>query len=195
MKKRIFTLCICAALMLMLFGCNTDGFCRGTISDNVYKNEFAGITFTALEGWEFLSDDEIAQKTDVSKELLKDDTFRNMEEGFLPDMMAGNEDNTAVAEVAFYKGVNFPDLETGIQVQTNQIRKFYEKRNYTVSVSERETATLGSREYQKLEILITAGENVFKLFLYMAMQDGYFVTVNITAANGDGADAFETMFS
>lgn len=54
-----------------------NGLTRGTVEGNVYTSEFAGIKFTAPEGWTFAKDDYILSMMNISLDTLGDDLAVN----------------------------------------------------------------------------------------------------------------------
>ncbi len=48
---------------------NTD-FTRGVVEDNVYTSEFAGLKFTAPDGWTFAKDDYILSMMNISLDVM-----------------------------------------------------------------------------------------------------------------------------
>ncbi len=62
---------------------------RGTVSENVYTNEFVGITFTAPDSWSFYDEEELAELIGSSAEALGSDVAESLEQvPSLFDMMA-----------------------------------------------------------------------------------------------------------
>lgn len=58
--KRVLFFVLALIMVLPLISCSEEGTQRGKIDGNVYENKGVGITFTAPEGWEFMSDEEIS---------------------------------------------------------------------------------------------------------------------------------------
>lgn len=48
---------------------DSSGFQRGTVENGVYTSEFAGLTFTAPEGWEYASDEYIASLMNIGLDV------------------------------------------------------------------------------------------------------------------------------
>lgn len=71
-------LALCALLLWSAAACGagSDGgknsFAPGTVEDQTYTNRFAGITCTLDGDWEFLSEEEMAQQNEMTKEAFSD---------------------------------------------------------------------------------------------------------------------------
>jgi len=87
-------LCGCSAIYAAFDSMTPDPLTRGTISGSAYSSTFAGITFTAPEGWVFASDEELAELMDMSTDALSDAGMEFSEDALkkqvLYDMQAKN---------------------------------------------------------------------------------------------------------
>lgn len=68
-------------------------FTRGVVTDDVYTSEFAGITFTAQDGFRYYDDSEIATVYGVSEEMLGIES----EDGIVYDMYCINTDGMNIS--------------------------------------------------------------------------------------------------
>jgi len=80
--KRIITAGLFAFTAFLLCGCSLvytafdkalpDTLTRGVLEDNVYSSAFAGLMFTAPEGWEFATDGELADLMDMGADAMSE---------------------------------------------------------------------------------------------------------------------------
>ena len=84
----------------------TADITRGVLSDNTYKNDFAGLTFTADDTWEFASDSELAEKMGITEDDLTDPILAKTlaVQGTLYELFATktNDENILDATVTIY---------------------------------------------------------------------------------------------
>lgn len=84
MKKKLLLTLMMLAAILMFAGCKSKEAdavpTPGTWTDNVYENEYAGLTFTMPEGWTALSDEEISEMMGVGTEIMKESGLEFSEE-------------------------------------------------------------------------------------------------------------------
>ena len=109
MKTRIFALLLALSLLFCFTACSESEtpaakFSRGTVSDGVYTNSFAGISFALSEEWEIYSDEMIAE---MYGDVITSDENGNMLTCY--DFMAVREDGTSVTVTysdvgVFYEG-------------------------------------------------------------------------------------------
>ncbi|MEL7604241.1 MAG: hypothetical protein AAGU77_13880 [Bacillota bacterium] len=80
--KRIIPAALLVVMALLLCGCSIfytaydnalpDTLARGVIAQGVYTSDYAGLSFTAPEGWTFTTDEELADLMDMSADAMSD---------------------------------------------------------------------------------------------------------------------------
>ena len=197
---RILALVLAALMIAALTACTfsvdiSKAFSRGTQEGNVYTSTFSGITFTKPSSWTFYTDEQIADVTGTTLEMLKDnEKFTKTAEGELVDFYAvsGNGD---AATISFSKGGFLTELQASIDLSIEQIVDAYRTLNFTVDVSEQTDAKLGSVDMQKVTLMLKTTGATLQQYLYFTMVGRYVVCVTCTNASGVTDTQFEQMFS
>ncbi len=80
MNKLLKSAVALALAAMLLAGCTNSPpakeLTRGTVDKNVYTSEFAQITFTAPEGWEYADDESLAELMGVAAEALSNSELK-----------------------------------------------------------------------------------------------------------------------
>lgn len=199
MKKYSKILAIVVSLLLVLValaGCgnNTENngvnnnenkttkeaIARGVVDENnVYKSEFAGITFKLPEGFKYATDAEIAEMMNIGVDALSekhDNVEEILEKTALYDMVAQDESTGASVMVMFEK----PTLNVNVETYLKNVKKGLEsvtEMGYVVS-DEIGTEKVGQREYKTL--LANIPEYGLTQKYYTEKVDGYFVNILVT---------------
>lgn len=193
MKKTSKILLIVVSLLLVLItltGCgkNTtnenktakETIARGVIDENnVYKSEYAGITFTLPEGFKYASDQEIADMMNVGAEILsegKNDLTKVLEQTALYDMVAQDATYGTSVMVMFEKAT----ANVSVDYYLKNVKKGLESvtdMGYVVS-DDITTETVGGKEYKVLTATIPTYGLTQKY--YTQKKDGYFIDILIT---------------
>lgn len=198
MKKTIKILAIAISLILVLValtGCgndtannteNNDGktakeaIARGVIDENnVYKSEYAGITFKLPEGFKYATDEEIAEMMNIGAEVLsehRDNVAEIIDQTGLYDMVAQDENYGTSVMVMFEKAT----LNVGVDFYLSNVKKGLEEvteMGYQVS-DDLTTETVGGKEYKVLTATIP--EMGLTQKYYVQKKDGYFIDILVT---------------
>ena len=64
--KKIISLLLAICMVFLFVSCQNPTPSRGTIDENVYKNDFLKFEFTKPDSWVYYTDEEIADKCDVN---------------------------------------------------------------------------------------------------------------------------------
>ena len=80
--KRLLRTVAAILLICALGGCSLvyeaydqvlpDNLTRGVVEDEVYTSAYAGLAFTAPEGWGYATDDQLASMMDLSMDAMAD---------------------------------------------------------------------------------------------------------------------------
>ena len=155
---------------------------RGIWANDVYTNDFAGITFNLPSGWKYSSDEEIAEMMNIGVDLLNEDQkelAKIAEQTSLYDMVAQDPTTGTSVMVMFEK--------TAIKVTTD----FYidklksgledvDSLNY--SIGDVTTDNIAGETYTVLSTTVPAYNMVQKY--YIKPEGNYFVVVLFTYLEG-----------
>lgn len=157
-------------------------FERGKWEDDVYTSEFANIKFRLPVGWEYSSDEEIAEMMNIGVEALNDDQqamSKLAEQTSVYDMVANDPSTGASVMVMFEKTPMKVTTDFYIDKLKSGLEEV-ETLNYTIG--DVTTENIGGDEYTVLNTTIPAYNMVQK---YYVKQDGkYFIDILITYIEG-----------
>lgn len=133
-----------------------NGLTRGTVEGNVYTSEFAGIKFTAPEGWTFAKDDYILSMMNISLDTLGDDLAVNkalLDQAVIYDAFCMNQ--TTGANIIFEyenlaKEVPDPDKYTMDDIIASFDKQLAQISAIKYEKIKAEKATIAGKEYEKL---------------------------------------------
>ncbi|MBR2724630.1 MAG: hypothetical protein IKB72_04260 [Ruminococcus sp.] len=128
---------------------------RGTVSDNMYMSAFSGLSFTADENWNFLSDADIASMLGVTEDDLKNDKLSSTltSTGAVYDMYAQliSEDNILDANVLVMlldaNNIDFKDKTLEDTVELLASASF----GLDLASAETGSASFGGENYYKVD--------------------------------------------
>ncbi len=199
MKKIISVLLIIASLTLILCSCGEDKrIARGTVTDNVYKNESLNITFTAPSGWTFYTDEQLAEMMHISVEMFMDEELFDAEKAASTiDFMAietatANNINLSVENLK-HSGNSKMTVEEYLEKAKTQVNEQMEGIKYTFTDTGK--ATVSGDEYTTMKASCTFNGVTLTQYFYVRKVNYYMVTITATTNNGKSAASFEAMFS
>ena len=153
---------------------------RGKWENNVYKNDFANITFKLPSGWVYSSDKEIAELMNIDESTLSEDNLSKLaEQASLYDMVSNDPSTGASVMVMFEKSV----LTVTTDFYMNNLKKGLEETdelNYTIG--DVTTEKIAGEEYQVLTTSIPEYNMVQKY--YIKPEGKYFVDIIVTYIEG-----------
>ena len=170
---------------------NSD-FTRGKIEDDVYTSDFAGIKFTAPEGWTFAKDDYILSMMNIGLDVMGDNAAFNkalLDQAVIYDALC--MDQTTGANILFeYENLakEVPDpskytLDDVIAAFDKQLAAIdsikYEK-------IESDTATIAGQEYTKLVYKAEMGTISMEQVFYIRREGD--LVFCIIASNGQSGE-------
>ena len=178
---------------------NTD-FKRGTVDGDVYTSDFAGMKFTAPEGWTFAGDDYILSMMNISLDTVGDDLAVNkaiLDQVAIYDAMCVDQKTGANVIVEFEnlaKEVPNPDqytVDDCIESLDKQLSAMsaiaYEKKST-------ETVTLADQEYTRVIYKADVNANGISTTMeqvFYVRREGKFL-VCIIASNGQSNEDMTT---
>lgn len=173
---------------------------RGTISGNVYKSEFSGITFTRPDSWVYSTDEEIASALGVGADLLGIDTdFAKLAEdsGSVYDMMV-KDINTGTTINLGYENLAKSSTTNMTEKQYLDVFKNQFAAVTTMTVvfeGDYETVKLGEKDYLRAVCKTTMNGIERTQVYYVRKIDKYMNYVIVTIVDGYTISDIEAMFS
>ena len=178
---------------------NTD-FKRGTVDGDIYTSDFAGMKFTAPEGWTFAGDDYILSMMNISLDTVGDDLAVNkaiLDQVAIYDAMCVDQKTGANVIIEFEnlaKEVPDPDkytVDDCIESLDKQLSAMsaiaYEKKST-------ETVTLADQEYTRVIYKADVNANGISTTMeqvFYVRREGKFL-VCIIASNGQSNEDMTT---
>lgn len=204
--KRIFALLLTVVIVLTMASCDLGAFgasgakpTRGTIEDNVYKNEFLGFQFTKPDSWKYSTDEEIAEVMNVAVDNLMGEKFKDALEKnpAIYDMMVVDSKTGANINVVYENlkrsnstKITMEEFVEALKKQTADIS------GMTVTFSDTlDTVKLGESEFTKCVCTTTAYGTKLTQIYYLRKVGGYMASVVVTIPSGYTAADIEAMFN
>lgn len=190
--KRILSFILCAVMLFSLCSCGKRevnyakapenvAVQRGAWEGNVFLGDFSDISFTLPDGWEVVSDEDIQNAINIT-------------DGLTYDMMCQNNatgSNVAIIYEELLKTVGSKTIteEEYLSTVSDNLTSlgFY--------VSEAEKKTLGKHEFYVVSAHGEGGELTVDQYSFVRKQNGYMISVIITATNGESLEEIERSFS
>ncbi len=199
--KKFISVLMCAVLMLILTSCGgageESGISRGTIIGNVYTNESADFTFNKPAGWNYLTDEEIAETINLGQEALDLNMLEEAlaEKSTVYDMVAmdpayGNSVMVCYENTKLTAGYNLSADEylEQLKKQLDNVDAFsYEFVSSDNSVLSGTTFTRGIFK------TVSYGSELYQAY-YVKAVGNYIVTVIVTATS-ESIESIEAMFN
>lgn len=200
--KKFLTLTLAVLMIVCCASCGADAvqITHGTVEGNVYKSEFTGITFTAPDGWNFLSDEEIASIYNYASDELVPDKFAEAvsKAQSFTEMMATHTVSGTNVSIAYESltatGNGKLSEEEYLETALGQLQAM---NTMTVELVGNSTATLSGASYARSELKTTVSGVTMSQYLYARKIGDYMVVATITITNTSGytiAD-IEAMFT
>ena len=203
MKK--FLICLLACVMLLaMFGCSkddktTDGgkqtggdeLSLGEVAGNKYESEFIGIGYTLPEGWEFYTDEEIAELNNYTGNLAgKDyqDLIKNA--SIVYDMMAASPSQTDNVVVTLEKkpqaAIDKLNLAASFEASFSVVKSTYENMGYKNVSHEVTTITISGKTVTCMHVSATYAGMTMNQTSIMFKCNGYIATIAVTTMDAAG---------
>lgn len=169
---------------------------RGTVEDNVYKNDFAGFTFTNPDGWRFLTDEEISETINMGQDVMDLNAIEKAlsEKASIYDMAAQDENGNSImlcyenTMLSALREVSVDEFEQIMKTNLSEVEEI----NYEFQSSE--DVNLGETSYRKM--LYTAEVDGFEMeqAYYIKVIGKYVISVILTSTTEE-ISTMEKMFS
>lgn len=175
----------------------TKDISRGTITDGVYSNDFAGITFTNPDNWVYSTDEEISALMNNSSNIFDLSNAQEIlwEVGVMYDMMVTDPttntnvgicyENTAVTVGRAVDETEYLELvKEQLGTQSTMLCNFLEI----------DRVKLGDGDYYRLVMEISYNGVDMKQAYYCRCIDKYMVSVTVTVTGNYTIEEIEAMF-
>ena len=200
--KKLFAVIISAAVMLSLCGCAVSKLptydeLKGSCSGDTYENEYLGLKLTKPSDWTFMSDDEIAEMTGVTADLLEEGGVE-LEMGeeyydmFLTDPETGNNISCILKIVGNTGEVDYAGALDEIE---ESIKSFGEAIGMSYTFTGHDVVELCGIEFHKFGASAVYEGMNFEQAGYVAVEKGVLINVNVTVMDGTPVADIESMFT
>ena len=198
--KKIISVLMCALLMFSLVACGGAGesteLSRGMILGNIYTNNFAGFTFTKPSGWDYLTDEEIAETINIGQNALDLNAIEEAlaKKATIYDMAAsdpahGNSVMICYENTRLTAGFNLSE-DDYIEQMKKQIQN---SGVYDYEFIGSEDSTLSGTAFKKVVFKAYPEGIEINQAYYIKAIDNYIVAVIVTATT-ESVEAIEAMF-
>lgn len=198
--KKFLTLTLAVLMIVCCASCGSDEvkITHGTVEGNVYKSEFTGITFTAPDGWTFLSDEEIAKIYNYAADELVSDKFeeavanaQSFTEMMATDGTTGSNINIAYESLTASGNTKMSEQDY-LDAAMDQLKSMT---TMTVELVGTERVTLSGQSYLRAQLNTTASGINMSQYLYVRKISNYMVVTTVTIVKGYEIADIEAMFS
>jgi len=201
--KKILCALLAVLMMMSIVGCSTESakFDAGKVVGNVYTNEYAGLTFTAPDGWTFASDEEIADLMGISMDLVTENEAAQKiaELTTVYGMMAKSADQLSNVQVVFENTAlsgSKLSAEEYVEIIASQLDTVYDDFGATYEASDIRTIKIGANEYIYMDIFVDLGGVVLEQgYACRKVDSKYMANIVITAYEEGGAAALLECFN
>ncbi len=162
--KKTLALLLALIMVLSFASCSSNeeklDHIRGTVDGMVYTNDVAGISFTAPEGWEYLSDSDLAALYNLSaSEFLSEETAEKLEKtNMVYDMYCQNVNTGASININFENiGLvygNILDEESYMEISQANLKEQLSGNGMEVTSCELVTENVNGKDVPCIDIAI-----------------------------------------
>lgn len=198
--KKFLILTLAVLMSFCCVACNTViVISHGTVEDNVYTSDFTGITFTAPDGWTYLTDAEIAELVNTNADALFNESFadaiaemESFTEMMATDPKTGTNVNIVYENLATSGNTGISE-EDYLNASMEQLQSALT--GVTVKLVGSEDVTLCGANYLRAQLSTTASGISMTQYQYIRKISNYMVIVTATITTGYEVADIEAMFS
>lgn len=176
------------------------GFSLGKTSNNVYTNEFLGLSCTLPSEWKFYSDEQILELNNITKEYIDEDVSSQLEKAtIIYDMYAQNTVDNSNVNVNLERlnpvqAVTL-DIKTALEAQTDAIISTYQNMGYTDVSVNYESITVNGKKYDALRIEAKIQGYDFYGIAFTFIKNNYLANVTATSLQTDKTNTILNCFT
>ena len=201
MKK--FLVCLLACVMLLaMFGCSKDDnkggatpkdeeFALGEVAGSKYESEFIGLGFTLPEGWNFYTDEEIAEMNNYVGDIAGQD-YRDLLKNatVIYDMAAASPSQTDNVMVTLEKKPNSMlknlNLAQTLEASFSVVKSSMENMGYRNLTHEVTTLTIDGETFTAMHITGTLSGMTMRQTSIVIKCNGYLASLAVTTFDAAG---------
>ncbi len=174
---------------------NSPKIAHGTVNGNVYRNDFADITFTKPDGWKYYTDEELAKIFGLALDDYTEYEQTLIEKTTVYDMMIMSPEGANIC-------IMFEDLSVSnaqiisVEAYCNNLSKLLQnqnKRDY--EFGELFDCQLGNISYKAVDVNATEDGLTLYQRCYVRKIGKYMCVILVTVADADTIADVESMFS
>ncbi|MBE6810150.1 MAG: hypothetical protein E7521_03720 [Ruminococcaceae bacterium] len=175
-------------------------FSLGKTSNNVYTNEFLGLSCTLPSEWNFYSDEQILELNNITKEYIDEDVSSQLEKAtIIYDMYAQNNVDNSNVNVNLERlnpvqAVTL-DLKTALVAQTDAIISTYQNMGYTDVAVNYENITVDGKKFDALRIEAKIQGYDFYGIAFAFIKNSYLANVTVTSLQTDKTNTILKCFT
>lgn len=196
--KKIFAMLMALVMMMSLAACGpkeeTVEFSRGVVDGNVYTSEFAGITFTAPEGFRYYSDDEIAAVNGVTEDILDVENIDTV----VYDMYCIDEVNGTTININFENLGNLYgallDEEAYLELSLETLNTSLEGTGIGITSAETSTTEISGQEFNCIDLVLDYGGVAVYETLFVKEVSGNMMCCTVAAIDEATVDTLLACF-
>ena len=177
---------------------NQSEFSFGQVENNVYTNEFLGLSCALPSDWEFYSEEKILELNNITKEYIDDDYKEQIENAtIIYDMFAQtSKDNIKNINVNLEKlnpvQAALLDIKSALEAQKEAIISTYQNMGYTNVQVTFQKVIVDNKEYDSTKIVAKTQGIDFYAMAFTFKKSDYLVNVTVCSAGKDNtSDIFE----
>ncbi len=171
---------------------------RGTVEGNVYTSQFSGITVTAPENWEYMSEDELTALTNESVDAVDASSIvKSLAELAIGFDMVVQDPEYGTNIMIMYENYSVIGETSSVEERVGDIKdEISEESGGNYEMLTDETVTLGGESYRKLEFRYESEGIALGQAYYVRMIEDVVLSVVATYADGFATSSeIEAMFS
>ena len=196
--KRIISLLLALSMVFLFVGCQNPAPTRGTIDEDVYKNDFLKFEFTKPASWVYYTDEEIAKAINASADVFNDENLKEalknnptVYDMMVVDSITRTNINIGYENLSKSFSRNIT-VEQYIEALKEQFGKINEMN--VIFPDEYTKAKLGETEFTRVVCKTVAGGMYMTQVYYLRKTDNYMCFVIATVTNDYTVSEIEAMF-
>lgn len=168
---------------------------RGTINGNTYKSSATGLTFTKPDGWNYLSDEELANKINVDVKELADNIFPTTADRVpaVYDMWATDPETGVNISVAYENMY----VTASVAMTTDEYMEMLEgafQNTQGTTLLEKSTVKLSGQTYKKAIFKTETSSTSTRSIYYLKGMGKFMNIVLVTVPSGVSSPDVEKLF-
>ncbi len=183
--KKIIPSLVAIIMAVSLTACGgSNSFSRGVIKDNIYTNKYAGVTYTAPEGYAYYSDEQIAALYGTTADVLNSEELDTI----VYDLYCGNSESGGTVTITYENLVNIYGSvisdDSYLTLSLASVKTSFESLDgVTITAMDKNTINLDGTEYNGANIALDIGGNPFYETIIVKEIGGYMMCCTAASYN------------